>query len=279
MFLKGLVIIGGLSAIFLKWNKETVERIMTKIFFWSNTKFVEFSFFFNELYENNKEIKHMLDTAYTYYDNVYAYVFNFKREPKQPIWISKSCIYNSELDIIDQYLGITKKTEMELFENYRYYELATDVNDNIEDVTKSVCKIFEKSCSRSKEALEFNNDTDEEVVIIRYFDKFIVKDIRKNKQIESVSFDKSEVHFITVQYTHPNMKNTITLSVPKGMYVVGNELFTPTFILRLLTYQPDKYIFDMNYVLKIIDNNINLLNLTSKQYILLNDKSYSLKLV
>jgi hypothetical protein len=279
MFLKGLVIIGGISAVFLRWNKETVEIIMTKLFFWSNTKYVECSVLLNEFCEKNKEIKNMLDGVYNYCDNVYTYVFNFKREPTEPIWISKSCVYNSDPDIIKQYLGITKTSEIELFENYRYYELLSDVNINSEDATKTVCNIFEKSCSRSKEALEFNNDTDGEVVIMRFFDKFIVKDIRKNKQIESITFNTSDVHFITVQYTHPKMKSTITLSVPKGMYVVGSELFTPTFVLRLLNYQPNNYIFDMNYVLKIIDNNVNLLNLTSNQYMLLNDKSYSIKSV
>jgi hypothetical protein len=56
--------------------------------------------------------------------------------------------------------------------------------------------------------------------------------------------------------------------------VENNEILSAAFIKRILDYQPEKYVFDMNYTLKIIDNNVNELVLNSKQYIVLNETNY-----
>ena len=86
----------------------------------------------------------------------------------------------------------------------------------------------------------------------------------------------SKVSFLTIQYTHRRQSNPVSIILPKGMYTVGNELFSPLFVLRCLKYQSQPFHFDNNYCLKIIDNNIDLIELTSKQYIKLDRNTYTI---
>jgi hypothetical protein len=72
------------------------------------------------------------------------------------------------------------------------------------------------------------------------------------------------------------MNSTIELIIPEGMWVVGNQLFTPAFILRLLQSQTKYYVFDMDYKLNIIDHDIKNLTLSSDTYIILDRYSYGL---
>jgi hypothetical protein len=58
------------------------------------------------------------------------------------------------------------------------------------------------------------------------------------------------------------------------MYIEGNHLLSSTFVLRLLKYQPEKFHFDMDYKLKIIDDDINMFELSSNQFIVLTDNTY-----
>jgi hypothetical protein len=88
--------------------------------------------------------------------------------------------------------------------------------------------------------------------------------------------NKSDIVFTYVEYIHPNMRNTIELNIPDEFWIVGNELFTPAFVLRMLEHQCEKYIFDLKYKLHIVDQNIHDLFLNSDNYILVEKKEYSI---
>ena len=68
----------------------------------------------------------------------------------------------------------------------------------------------------------------------------------------------------------------IQLVLEKEWCIVGNELFTNTHIFRMLQYQVSEgtYIFDERYTVKIIDSNINILEITAGQYIRLGLEDY-----
>jgi hypothetical protein len=68
-----------------------------------------------------------------------------------------------------------------------------------------------------------------------------------------VSLRKTPKHLLSVEYTHPEMKNSLYLDIPPGYYTEGNELFSYLFVERCLKYQKLPYIFDSNYKLKIIN--------------------------
>lgn len=78
---------------------------------------------------------------------------------------------------------------------------------------------------------------------------------------------KTKKHFCSVDYTHPDMKETITINITEGMYRDNNEILSSTFVLWYLEHQELAYVFDDNYILKIMDGDINYIELKNTQYI------------
>lgn len=88
---------------------------------------------------------------------------------------------------------------------------------------------------------------------------------------------KSKVKFLSVQYKHPEMDEIVELPVSKEWLIVGNELFTPAFVLRMLSYQSSSYYFDSEYTIQIVDGEINFLKIKFDEYIVLRENSYEIK--
>jgi len=84
----------------------------------------------------------------------------------------------------------------------------------------------------------------------------------------------SEVSFLSVQYTHPKMKDSILLNLPKSLFLVGNEILGPAFIYRWLLYQSNPFIYDKDYAIHIIDNNVQFVSMKYPQYCLIEENHY-----
>jgi hypothetical protein len=174
-------------------------------------------------------------------------------EPDISEWVSIFSLYNirSKYELCDTYIDefINIKEEYILFCNKRenFYELENGINEHLFLAKKNGTYI-----SRC------------------YFPR--------NDMIQKeISFVQSRVEFVYVEYSHPNMNSTVELIIPEGMWVVGNQLFTAAFILRLLQLQCKYYFFDMEYKINIIDHDIQNLVLTSDSYIILDLSSYSIQ--
>jgi len=85
---------------------------------------------------------------------------------------------------------------------------------------------------------------------------------------------KTPKFFMCVEYTHPEMKNKILIPIEKEYYFVGNELLSSVFVLKFLEYQPEPYVFDKNYIIEIMDNNMNTFRLKNNQYVSLEKDGY-----
>ena len=92
-----------------------------------------------------------------------------------------------------------------------------------------------------------------------------------------ISLIPSNVSFITIEYSHSeNSKYSISLELPKSMFIVGNEILSAGFVMRYLEHTVGAGVFDMNYTLNIIDNNINQFKMRNNQYFLLEMDSYKI---
>ena len=107
------------------------------------------------------------------------------------------------------------------------------------------------------------------------FNKSFNKENSENKAETCYSNTETKGSFLSVEYTHPNMKNKIVMNIPKDVMIQGNIIMSPLFIKRYLEYQYEYYIFDENYKVNIMDNNVNMLSLKYTDSILLSEKSYS----
>jgi hypothetical protein len=85
----------------------------------------------------------------------------------------------------------------------------------------------------------------------------------------------SNVKFLYVEYQHPKMNDaTIELFIPRSLLVVGNELFSAGFICRWLNYFAEsEFVFDNNYILKLMDDSITQYTLLYGDYVVLEKDS------
>jgi hypothetical protein len=104
------------------------------------------------------------------------------------------------------------------------------------------------------------------------------KDVRQVQvSRDDVASVPSQVSFLTVNYQHPDMpKGGLRLVIDPQYMMVGNCLLNRVFVLRLLRYQYNRgdYVFDDRYTLKVMDLNINVRTLTSKQGVVIGLKDY-----
>ncbi len=87
--------------------------------------------------------------------------------------------------------------------------------------------------------------------------------------------EKSKVKFISILYGHKNMSNILTLKLDPMYLREGNNLFSKSFVLRLLkySYTADQYVFDENYELKVMDDKIRTTVLGFNKYMVLDSAS------
>ena len=254
--------------------RSTIDSVCCLIKIKLVTILFSYSRFFNQckqyakpLYDNYPVVKFVVDEINHIY-GVFKYTHaQYKTDLDSKLWI-KACFYytypkhNKVIydDITDDY---EKQLETKLIEpqlmftsHYNMYEF------NMID-------------------LYYPAQINDAVVIMKYLDSYTVRICNPEKldtreHIYEDYFQVSSVHFLSVQYTHKYQYTPITLVVPKGMYFCNNELFSAAFVLKCLRYQKESYYFDSDYELILIDDNVNIHRLTSKQYVMLNESSYKI---
>jgi hypothetical protein len=101
--------------------------------------------------------------------------------------------------------------------------------------------------------------------------------IPKENQVIKYDPKESSVEFIFVEYTHPKMYSGIVFDIPKEYFLVGNQLFSPSFIQRYLELQKKHYYFDEDYKLVFVDHLCDKYTIESNQYIEILEDSYVVK--
>jgi hypothetical protein len=123
------------------------------------------------------------------------------------------------------------------------------------------------------------NSMDSEDIFLEHTPLFITRinyNVLKNIYKKNYKPNFSNVSFLSVTYFHKN-DVPIVLNIDKEWLVVGNEILGSTHVLRLLEYQSEPFTFSMNYVLDIIDSNINFLKLNSHQILKIDCENYYVK--
>lgn len=152
---------------------------------------------------------------------------------------------------------------------YKLLEIYTDIEPaNQSTQLESNYSIAQNTISENAlicEILLIARDIDTDAYFVRSC-KSLYREIAPILQRE-----ESDVELLCIEYRHPKMSTYVSLHLPKSMYMVGNELFTSAFVLRCLEHQPMfiSYIFDDDYVVSILDNNIQQYTVRSNEYIVL----------
>jgi len=118
------------------------------------------------------------------------------------------------------------------------------------------------------------NDEDN-IIILKSKDKYIVRILKTSDSpnLSIVDCKESKCSFLSVEYSHPDMKDTITLDIPRHMMLVGNQLLSPAFVRRCLEYQPKSYVFNDEYKVLLMDSNIKQYTVNYKQYVSISEET------
>ena len=204
---------------------------------------------YNYCYGNSKIFQAFIKHLRHFYKCFVAFVNNHKVEPFGNQWINTTILlddhtHDRAISYIETYDSID--TDNEIIENVNY------ICDNMIYLGSNI--------------LEY-------LVIVKSDDQYYYYVKKPTVELETNATSKAS--FLCISYNHQNMKRPIFIELNKNEMIVNNEILSATFIKRYLEYQQEKYVFDMNYTLKIIDNNVNEIVLISNQYIVLNEKDYT----
>jgi|Laugresu1bdmlbdd_1035124.scaffolds.fasta_scaffold15202_2 hypothetical protein len=222
---------------------------------------------FGHLYSTYPFIRECTDRSMYAVNFVTAKAKGYSIEPYGNNWISMSTIEetNKQLLLGDQYV---------YSEKYHYINPGTNPSLAVNDFYK---QCLEHTCEIAKSRCKVN--VMETLVTMKVFDNYLhaayfnVDNAVQSEYVLPAVTGRRQ--FLSIEYTHPHMKSGIVIDIPDNMYCNTSCILTPVFIQRYLSHQDKLYFFDMNYVLKIMDTNINTITLKSNQYIKLTERSYS----
>ena len=122
------------------------------------------------------------------------------------------------------------------------------------------------------ESLEHIKEKENYIIMINYENNTNIKnniniDLSKDKKIMSNPF-------MTICYIEKDTKKKIDIDIPKKYLIEDNEILGPCFVYRLLKYKSEYFEFKKNYTIEIMDQDCNVFNLSSQEYIKLKNNSY-----
>jgi len=221
--------------------------------------------FFTDLYEKFEPFKILCDGIYNPLEYMY-YAATFQRlEPKAVYWCSHSWITYNHTALTTRY-NLSERIQI------------MDESNNL-SMLLFIYESFTRFLSLcSNPDLSYNNKLDP---------LFIIKNISDESQPyyivyqmymppEDYGYAPSNVRFLSISYNHPDMDKSVEINLNRQWLMTGNQLFTPTFVLRALEYQSESYVFDDLYTIKVIDSNVNMFEFGINKYMVLTEDSYEL---
>jgi hypothetical protein len=138
---------------------------------------------------------------------------------------------------------------------------------------------FQTSYENNLELRVENKDYEnsDALIIARSNDKYRILRCHETPVPPVFPLEPSNVKFLSVEYFATPESTPLVLQIPKTMYIANNELFSPGFIRRALEYQDEPFDFDLGYTLKIMDSNLNHVEIDQTKYIRLGELEYSIE--
>lgn len=204
------------------------------------------------------------------YDMLHASYYSYHTEPPVEPWLCVVFINKNNLPE-------RKNNPYTFIEDYSYF--LPYENENEIDETSYYNEYLEEAHDAANNIIDFESIY-ESIIVMNvkntYYYRILYNTQRTFEPITAVS-NNCDSHFLTIQYCHPKQKITIDIQFDKRIYIIGNEILSPTFVLRYLEYQSIPFYFDKDYTIDIMDTNINMFTLTSNEYICLEKDTYKIK--
>jgi len=241
------------------------------IFYWTTKQWVTLQQYTKKMYKKHETFRIIVDRTFHLYDTIDKMSTTHLIEPETSGYF---CICTSSLSIVspeetdtNTYISDSHENTYTYHEKYSYFETTQIRTD--EDVHNAI-NVYHKHLDDNHDMIENRYQS---LCMMKYSNKYVIQVYPCILPETEMTFIQSSVRLM-VEYTHPKQSQQITLTIPKTMYIEGNHILSSMFVLRLLKYQSEKFHFDMDYKLKIIDDEINMFELSSHQFIVLTDNTY-----
>jgi len=191
-----------------------------------------------------------------------------KIEPLTSYWISTSVLSKRDKN---RFVG----EEYTLLESYEFIKNPKQLMDG-----RTTTEISYNEMCDVVDTIVLNSPTYiEGLVKMKLGDDYVIR-IFDNNNGKFTEFKypliASKARFLSIEYTHPFMKNVIVFHLDKSVYYAGNQILSPTFVKSYLEHQSELYHFDMDYVLKVMDNDINSFELGFDRHVVLTEEGYTI---
>ena len=221
----------------------------------------------NYLYNNVEFIQNVVDS--TSYNIKYgtAMYNKYRIEPIDNNWVCVSILLKNDNNLFSGDTNI-------YLENYQHIKPHNTSEVSKTDYYNNCVSYFGDMATSIANC---DNTVIETMVTMKLDESTFNKSFNTKNETETQIYSnvRSKVSFLTIEYTHPQMKDRLVIELDKNVYFANNIVLSSLFIKRYLEYQVENYVFDENYTINLMDNNINMVTLTQLDSILLGENSYT----
>ena len=227
-----------------------------------------------ELKENNEYFRIFVTELHYFISNVYSFMTSQKVEPRNLPWISTCWLVPDLSSIANKYTFIEDYTHFCPVDIYNDLFVTKEKEMSYLDMNyaskyfSTICSNFSLNQLLPLFIMKMTNNVGNPMYVVRRGDIY---------KLDPFTEKQSSVRFLSVEYTHPEMVSSIELKIDPEWFIVGNELFTPTFVLRVLEYQSTQYFFDTNYNMRIMDDECNIWEFGLDKYIFITETGYEIR--
>jgi hypothetical protein len=230
-----------------------------------------------KLFNDYPQIHSIVKNGQYYVEYLNSFIHGRFIEPFQQDWVCMSLLIRNkntgEIEFVNSYL----------YNNHflKYISPIDLLKDKL-SYSNNLIQIFYYLCNSVKEMNEYSDNIIDSMISMNNMNYRVNYILFKNiyntyysKDIE-LPLIPSKVRFICIKYRHPNMKNELFLDMNTKYYYKNNTILSPVFVYSLLKHQYSNFIFDLNYELDIIDNEVNIITLKSNECIYLDENKYKI---
>jgi len=244
---------------------------MTVLNMYSNT-YIFFNTRLQDLYYSNSRVNKVSNTVFQGIYSLAQVFITKKLEPFYDPWCSLSYISNGVFN--EHYMNLNDNIHyLRCFNPHAVFCLNPLETADFERsyILSTIQSSMFNMWSEKEKTLTLNNPC---LITFRVKHRYVCRNSFSPEN--KISLEKTRKHFLCVEYTHPEMKNPIYLDIDPGYLLENNEILSELFVARCLKYQSSPFVFDKNYVIKIMDCMMNMVEMRSHQYMILTKDNYTI---
>jgi len=225
----------------------------------------KFTKYTNYVYTYNPIITYIIDMSVYSYKWLYAIHYNENIEPYHNYWISTNYLMQHSFQHPSLVTCIEKY-------DYVYDNNSTSYPYTFIHKINNCCHFLSRS--------SFNSLYKENLLYAKYNNIYISRVQHKGGVINNFKLIEdfntpSSVSLLSV--TLKVNDKTVNMEVDTNHMYVNNELFSRGFVIRYIKYNNIDIKCNDNYIIDIMDNDINIFTLKSNQYLVINKSNYVVK--